>query len=93
MCRSKWSFFIPECNPMIPAGKVGAREISNRIGGKDIQPYPGSIIGCSMEVFLSLPEEVLSGMPAILSGRTTLTSGKLLLAVLMLILCSKNCIF
>lgn len=69
---------------MIPAGKAGAREGSGGTGGKDIQPGPGSIIGCSTELFPSLSRKSCSRESAILSG-TTLTRGKPLLPMLIFI--------
>lgn len=72
MYRSKWLFFISGYT-LISAGKLAAREGLMALGGKELK----SSLGCW--------RKSRHGVPALLSGRTTLTSGKLLLAVLILL--------
>lgn len=65
---------------MISAGKVAAKESSERT----YDLFLGPSLPAALKFFLGCQRKPCHGVPAILSGRTTLTSGKLLLSILII---------
>lgn len=86
MYRSKRLFFISGYT-LMSAGKLAAREGLMALGGEGIRPCWSLVpsLPVALKSSLACWRKSRHGVSALLSGRTTLTSGKLLLAVLILL--------